>query len=147
MGGDEDEAIAALLHDAVEDQGGMATLAEIRTRYGERVAEIVAGCSDSFETPKPAWRPRKEAYIAHLETEPVGTLRVSLADKINNARDISISYRQVGDEVWSRFKGGKEGTLWYYRRLVEEYRRLTPGVWTEELARIIADLDGWIGEK
>lgn len=146
MGGDEDEAIAALLHDAVEDQGGIPTLDEIRNRFGERVAEIVKGCSDSFETPKSAWRRRKEAYLEHLQSASASVLRVSLADKIHNARDIKVSYCWVGDAVWQRFKGGKAGTLWYYHRLVEEFRRLQPGVWTEELAHVVADLDECSGK-
>jgi len=118
-GGSEDEAIAALLHDAPEDQGGQPVLDEIRRRFGENVAQIVDGCTDTYETPKPAWRERKERYLAHLRYAAADVRRVSLADKIHNARSILDDLRRDGDEVWGRFKGGKEGSLWYYRALVE----------------------------
>ncbi len=147
-GGDEDEAIAALLHDAVEDQGGQATLEAIRTRFGDRVAEIVTGCSDTDQKPKPPWRERKEAYIAHLASASPSVLRVSLADKIHNARDILLSYRQLGDEVWMRFKGGKEGTLWYYHAVAGAYRLRLKGeknVWVDELERVIDQIEAEAG--
>jgi len=115
--GDEDQAIAGLLHDAAEDQGGQATLDEIRRRFGDRVADIVADCTDTLVTPKPPWRERKEAYIASLPSKSRDSLLVSLADKTDNARAILGDYREVGDEVWSQFRGGKEGTRWYYRQL------------------------------
>ncbi len=118
-GGDEDQAIAALLHDAVEDQGGLETLQEIERRFGRRVARIVAGCTDSFETPKPAWRGRKEAYLEHLSSATSGELRVTLADKLHNARAIVSDLKANGALTWKKFKGGKEGTLWYYRALVK----------------------------
>ncbi len=140
MGGDEEEAIAALLHDAVEDQGGAPTLHAIRECFGDRVAEIVAGCSDTDQKPKPPWRERKEAYLVHLATADPSVLRVSLADKIHNARDVLTSYRLVGDAVWDRFKGGKEGTLWYYRELAQAFRKRlqgAEGVWADELTRLV----------
>jgi (p)ppGpp synthase/HD superfamily hydrolase len=141
-GGDEDQAIAALLHDAVEDQGGLETLEEIRTRFGENVAEIVSACSDSFETPKPPWRERKEKYIAHLpETHPPARL-VSLADKVHNARTIVADHRQIGDEIWERFKGGKDGTLWYYRELARVFRATGSEPLLDELEILVADLTG-----
>ena len=96
-GGNEEETIAALLHDAVEDQGGMATLAEIRRRFGPAVAEIVEGCSDTAVAPKPPWRQRKEAYIARLRTRPASVRLVSAADKLHNARSILREYRRQGD--------------------------------------------------
>lgn len=102
-GGDEDEAIAALLHDAVEDQGGKPTLDAIRSRFGERVAHIVEACSDTDTWPKPPWRERKERYIEYLEAACPGVLRVSLADKLHNARAIVLDYRQMGDPLWSKF--------------------------------------------
>ena len=102
-GGSEDEAIAALLHDAAEDQGGQPMLDEIRERFGDHVAGIVAACSDTIESPKPPWRARKEAYLEHLEHQPESVLRVSLADKLFNARAILRDYLVVGDELWSRF--------------------------------------------
>lgn len=118
-GGDEDQAIAALLHDAVEDQGGDKTLQSIKERYGERVADIVAGCTDAFRIPKPPWRQRKEAYLKHLVNAPLEVRRVSLADKLHNARSLVDDLHGEGQAVWERFNGGKEGTLWYYRNLVE----------------------------
>ncbi len=122
-GAGEDEAIGALLHDAVEDAGGAGRLADIRARFGDGVAEIVDGCTDTDKTPKPPWRERKEAYIAHLPHASASTRLVSLSDKLYNARSIVADLRERGDEIWKIFKGGKEGTLWYYRALLEEFSR------------------------
>ena len=121
-GADEDTAIAALLHDAVEDQGGRPTLERIRARFGQQVADIVESCSDADVTPKPDWRPRKEAYVAAIAHKSPSALLVSLADKVHNAGAILDDYQLVGEEIWSRFKGGRDGTLWYYRALVEAFR-------------------------
>jgi (p)ppGpp synthase/HD superfamily hydrolase len=140
-GGCEDEAIAALLHDAVEDQGGAATLQEIYRRFGPRVAGIVEACSDTMVTPKPPWRGRKEAYIRHLQEATPETLRVSLADKVHNARDILACYHQCGEQVWQAFKGGKDGTLWYYHTLVRVFRSLRGGELVDELERVVAEID------
>ncbi len=140
-GGDEDQAIAALLHDAVEDQGGKETLDEIRARFGDRVALIVAGCSDSFTIPKPAWRERKEAYLRHLVDAPEEILLVSCADKLHNALSILADYRKIGEALWERFTGGKEGTLWYYRSLVQVFNEVTEMPIAAELARTVAELD------
>ncbi len=122
-GGSEDLVIAALLHDAAEDQGGPEILARIRSLYGESVAAVVEACSDTTETPKPPWRERKERYIAHLEAVPEGVLLVSLADKIHNARAILRDYRSVGEDLWERFRGGRDGTLWYYETLAGAFER------------------------
>lgn len=145
-GGDEDCAIAALLHDAPEDQGGLKTLDEIRTRFGGRVADIVAGCTDTFETPKPDWRPRKEAYLAHLRAASDDTRLVSLADKLHNARSILADLQSVGSVVWDRFTGRKDGTLWYYRSLIEVFRTTDPDsplttelAWTVEKMAELSD--------
>jgi GTP pyrophosphokinase len=140
-GADEDEAIAALLHDAVEDQGGQATAEVIRGRFGERVVEIVLGCTDADTIPKPPWRQRKEAYIAHLEHASPSVLLVAAADKVYNARSILSDYRRLGDAVWSRFSGGKEGTLWYYRTLADKLRDKAPPALGDELARVVGELD------
>lgn len=121
-GGDEEEAIAALLHDAVEDQGGRARLTEIQELFGKGVADIVDGCTDAYQTPKPPWRDRKEAYLQHLENASPSVILVSLADKVHNARSIYHDLKKEGPLVWERFNGGKEGTLWYYRRLVEMFQ-------------------------
>jgi (p)ppGpp synthase/HD superfamily hydrolase len=118
-GGTEDEAIAALLHDAVEDQGGYPTLEEIRKRFGADVAATVEGCTDAYTDPKPEWRERKEKYIAHLQTASPAVRLICAADKLDNIRAILTDYRVVGEKVWSRFKGGKEGTLWYYRAVLQ----------------------------
>ncbi len=118
-GATETEAISALLHDAVEDQGGQETLDEIRRRYGNRVARIVAACSDTDQSPKPPWRERKEAYVERLRTEPYSVRLVVAADKLHNARHLLSSYRVQGDDLWPHFKGGSDGTLWYYRAVVD----------------------------
>ncbi len=140
-GGDEDQAIAALLHDAVEDQGGLKTLEAIRSRFGERVARIVDGCSDSRQTPKPPWRQRKEEYISHLPFVSSDVRLVSLADKVHNARAILEDLRQRGNRTWSKFNGGKEGTLWYYRALVEVYEATGSDPLTGELARLVSEME------
>jgi (p)ppGpp synthase/HD superfamily hydrolase len=123
FGGDEDLAIAALLHDVVEDCGGEPMLKEVRRLFGTPVAKIVDGCTDAYTTPKPPWRERKETYIHHLKTADAGTRLVSAADKLNNVRSIIADYRELGDAIWERFNGGKEGTLWYYRALLNEFQR------------------------
>jgi GTP pyrophosphokinase len=145
-GGDEDEAIAALLHDAVEDQGGIERLRAISGRYGERVARIVMGCTDAIEKPKPPWRERKERYVAHLPRAGADVLRVSKADKLYNARAVVADHRNTGDEVFGRFRGGKDGTLWYYRALVEAYRQAGSGGYLfEELERTVLELERLAG--
>lgn len=113
-GGDEDCAIAALLHDAVEDQGGAAALEQIGV-FGSRVTAIVVACSDSMGEPKPPWRDRKEAYIRHLPSASADAQLVSACDKLHNARAILSDYRVLGEALWSRFTGGREGVLWYYQ--------------------------------
>jgi GTP pyrophosphokinase len=120
-GGDEDEAIGALLHDAGEDAGGQGRIDDIRQRFGDAVAEIVLGCTDTLLTPKPPWRDRKEKYIAHVKDASAAVRLVSAADKLHNARAIVRDYRQIGAKLWPRFNGGKEGTLWYYRELVRTF--------------------------
>jgi len=141
QGGSEDEAIAALLHDAVEDQGGLATLENIRRIFGKRVAEIVEGCTDAVSEPKPPWRARKEKYLRHLEHSSPEILLVSLADKVHNARSILADLRQQGEDTWARFNGGKEGTLWYYHSLVEVFARRVEAPLVIELARIVDEID------
>jgi (p)ppGpp synthase/HD superfamily hydrolase len=140
-GGSEDEAIAALLHDAPEDQGGEAVLDEIRTRFGGQVASIVEVCSDTFEVPKPPWRERKEEHIARLRGAPPEVRRVVLADKLHNARSILRDLRQQGESVWEIFNGGKEGTLWYYRTLLEVLEEASSGYLLDELRRVVAEIE------
>ena len=120
----EDEAIAALLHDTVEDCGGEARLRDVRERFGATVADIVWGCSDTLETPKPPWRERKEAYLHRLDAESPSVLLVSACDKLHNVRSLLVSVRNDGEAAWARFKGGKEGTLWYYRAALATLKRL-----------------------
>jgi len=134
-GADEDEAIAALLHDAVEDAGGEPRRQDIALRFGERVAAVVAGCSDTDETPKPPWRERKDAYLAHLAEADRSVLLVSCSDKLHNSRAIVADLRQLGDSLWQRFNGGREGSLWYYRALVVAFRS------RGEHTRLVAELD------
>jgi len=140
-GGDEDLAIAALLHDVVEDCGGAPMLKEVRRRFGARVAKMVDGCTDAYTDPKPAWRERKEKYIVRLRKEGKDTRLVSAADKLNNVRSIVSDYRAVGESVWSRFKGGREGTLWYYRTLRDEFLRDPPNRITRDLALAVSELE------
>lgn len=139
-GGDEDTAIAALLHDAVEDQGGYETLAVIRQRFGEKVADIVASCSDAYTIPKPPWKERKIAYLAHLPEATSEARLVSLADKIHNARSI-LRDLQEGENIWEKFKGGKEGTLWYYRSLVDIFQQLDRGFLVDEFSRVVNQIE------
>jgi (p)ppGpp synthase/HD superfamily hydrolase len=141
-GGNEDQAIAALLHDAAEDQGGEARLSEIRARYGAAVADIVADCTDAWTEPKPPWRPRKEAYLAALPSKPSASLLVSLADKVHNASAILGDYQVLGDKLWDRFKGGREGTIWYYRSVSEVFDRAMPGALAEQLSRTVRQFAG-----
>jgi (p)ppGpp synthase/HD superfamily hydrolase len=140
-GGDEDLAIAALLHDVVEDCGGAPMLKEVRRQFGKRVGEVVEGCTDTDETPKPPWRERKEQYIRHLRTADAGTRLVSAADKLHNARSILADYREIGEPIWQRFQGKREGTLWYYRALLNEFRRKYPNRLVDELERVITELE------
>lgn len=140
-GANEDEAIAALLHDAVEDQGGAATREEIRRRFGDTVTAIVDGCTDSDTIPKPPWRQRKEAFIASIPAASPSVLLVSASDKLYNSRSILKDYRVLGESVWERFKGGKEGTLWYHRTLVEAYCKVSSSPLIDELERVVSELE------
>lgn len=142
-GGDEDEAIAALLHDAVEDQGGDEMGAEIARRFGPRVAEIVLGCSDCAVVPKPPWRPRKEKAVAEVREGKLdrSVLLVELADKLHNARAILQDYRVSGEKLWDRFTGGRDGTLWYYRALADAFRKAFDHPLAAELDRTVAELE------
>ena len=148
-GGSEDMAIAGLLHDAVEDQGGEPRLADIRNRFGDRVADIVRSCSDSVVNTaagqkKEAWRVRKLDYIEHLKTVDRGTLLIALSDKVHNARSILRDLRKpdVGTAVFSRFGNRpREDTLWYYRELANAFQQLLPGQLAEELMEIVIVLE------
>jgi len=143
-GATEDEAIAALLHDVVEGAGGKARLEDIRTRFGTAVADIVEGCSDTDVVPKPPWRKRKEEYIEHIKNANASTILVSAADKLHNARSILADYRVVGEDLWSRFNGGKQGTLWYYRSLAGAFDA-APRT-SEKVRPLIKELDRVVWE-
>jgi len=140
-GADEDEAIAALLHDAIEDQGGAATREAIRRRFGPRVTEIVDGCSDADTIPKPPWRERKEAYLAHLRRASTSIRLVSASDKLHNARSLLREYRVRGESLWDRFHGGRDGTLWYYRSVVDALKQADTTPLVEELDRVVSELE------
>jgi (p)ppGpp synthase/HD superfamily hydrolase len=134
-------AIAALLHDAVEDQGGRPRLREIRKKFGERVAHIVDGCTDSYVEPKPPWMERKRAYVKRVAGESAEVRLVSTADKLSNARETLYEFRVHGNAVFDRFAGKKEGTLWYYRALVTEFRKAGSNPLVEELDRVVTELE------
>jgi GTP pyrophosphokinase len=140
-GGTEIEAISALLHDAVEDQGGLETLAEIRRLFGEEVASIVEACSDSMITPKPPWCNRKEAYLKKLEGASPSVILVSQADKLHNLRSILQDYRERGEELWDKFRGGKDGSLWYYHQLIKVYQKHGSNPILTELEKTMHELD------
>jgi (p)ppGpp synthase/HD superfamily hydrolase len=144
--GSQTQAIAALLHDAAEDQGGEATLAEIEQRFGPDVAKIVRECSDTFEDPKPPWQERKERYIAHLDDASDDTILVSLADKLDNARAILRDFREHGDDLWQRFSvDNPQKHLWYYRSLLAVYERRNSTWLVDELRRVVGTLEELIG--
>jgi GTP pyrophosphokinase len=140
-GATEDEAIAALLHDAVEDQGGLERLADIRRRYGDAVADIVDECTDSYGEPRPPWRRRKEDYVGSLEGASEGALLVSLADKLDNLRGMIRGYRIRGNEQWEHTGKTAEDVRWYYGTLARRFRELRPGPLADELTRTFNELD------
>lgn len=144
-GATENEAIGALLHDAGEDAGGVGRIEDIRQRFGDAVADIVEGCTDAVVIPKPPWRQRKEAYIAHVRHASASVRLVSAADKLHNARAILRDYRQLGDSLWSRFNGGKDGTLWYYRALTAAFREAGSNELVDELERVVTELERLTG--
>jgi (p)ppGpp synthase/HD superfamily hydrolase len=151
-GGDEELAIAGLLHDSVEDQGGKARLEDVRNRFGDRVARVVKACSDSLADTakgeqKADWQKRKKAYLAHLKQAEEDVLRVSLADKVHNARAILRDLRKpdVGEGIWSRFSQPREKTLWYYRKLAAVFCKRLPGQLADELHEIVEALENGSG--
>jgi (p)ppGpp synthase/HD superfamily hydrolase len=139
-GGGEDEAIAALLHDAIEDQGHRTDLADLRRRFGGRVAEIVDACSDTDQQPKPPWRGRKEAFIDRMRTAPLDVLRVACADKLHNARSTLADLRLQGPSAWDKFGAGRDEQLWYYGSLSGLFEQRMPGPLSAELARTVSEI-------
>lgn len=145
-GGSETEAIAALLHDCAEDGGGQTTLDQIRERFGADVAEIVLECSDTLENPKPPWRERKQAHINTLRTGRPESIRVKLADKLHNAHDLLRSLNEQGESIWNDFKGGKEGTLWYFREMHAVFSETRSGFLLDEYGRLIELIEAYKDE-
>ncbi|NQT15543.1 MAG: HD domain-containing protein [Planctomycetes bacterium] len=146
-GASEDEAIAALLHDAVEDQGGDKTRQEISRLFGKRVVEIIDGCTDTDQVPKPPWRERKEAYLSRLGTASGSVRLVSASDKLDNVRSILISHRIQGESVWDKFSGGRDGLRWYHRSVVETLKRAGVTPLVDELDRVVSELERTIARE
>jgi (p)ppGpp synthase/HD superfamily hydrolase len=146
-GATETEAIAALLHDTVEDCGGVERLREIREKFGDEVAGIVDGCTDTYETPKPPWMERKRAYIDHLKDSDSSTRLVSASDKLHNTRAILAELRRHGRKVFERFSGKQEGTLWYYRTLMTAFREHGDhSDLIDELDRVVSEIEQVVRE-
>ena len=139
-GGTEEETIAGLLHDSVEDQGGSQTREEIRQIFGDEVVRIIDGCTESDIYPKPPWQERKQKYLENLRHASASVRRVSLADKLHNARSLLADWRQNGDSIWSDFKTGKAGTLWFYQELLKVYQAAGTDLLTEEFSRVVEEL-------
>jgi (p)ppGpp synthase/HD superfamily hydrolase len=140
-GANETEAIAALLHDAVEDCGGARRLRDIERKFGKAVARIVDGCTDTDQTPKPPWLERKKAYVAHVRHASIPTKLVSASDKLHNVRAILMDYRDEGERLWNRFNGGKQGALWYYRALVNAFTGRRVQRLVQEFDRTLTQLE------
>jgi len=139
-GGTEDQAIAALLHDAVEDQGGLDTLNKIRDEFGDYVADLVDGCTDSYTQPKEEWKPRKLAYLEKLKNASDDVLLISLADKVHNARSILRDLHITGENTWDKFKGKKSGTLWYYQSLAKTFDDAPYPILKNELRNLVDEI-------
>ena len=151
-GGDEDQAIGALLHDALEDQAHRMSPNEIRARFGERVERIVEACTDGDpqeqrDRDHARWIARKEKYIAEVATKPVEALLVSMADKLYNARAILEDYREIGETLWPRFTTGRDGTLWYYRSLLAVFKPRAENRLWHELDRTVAEIERLAGQS
>ena len=146
-GASEAEAIGALLHDTVEDCGGAERLRDIREKFGDEVARIVDGCTDTYETPKPPWLERKRAYIEHLKNSDGSIRLVSASDKLHNTRAILAELRRRGLEVFERFSGKKDGTVWYYRTLVTAFRQHGDhSDLIDELDRVVSEIEKFVRE-
>lgn len=139
-GGDEAQAIAGLLHDTLEDQSARTSYEAIQQQFGGEVARIVRACSDTEVLPKPPWRDRKTAYLEHLEEADPAVLRVSLADKLHNARSILTDLREHGDELWDRFNASRDDLLWYYQGLAAVFSRRLPSPQQRDLADVVDQL-------
>ncbi|MEX2303599.1 MAG: HD domain-containing protein [Bryobacterales bacterium] len=140
-GGDEEEAIAALLHDSIEDIGGASLRREIREHFGERVLSIVEGCTDSDTNPKPPWKERKKAHVESLASADASVRLVIAADKLHNVRSLLMDHKRLGDRLWQRFRGGRDGTLWYYRAVTDALLKTEVTPLVEELQRAVTELE------
>jgi (p)ppGpp synthase/HD superfamily hydrolase len=139
-GGSEEEAIAALLHDAVEDQGGATTRAEIHRRFGSNVTAIIDGCTEPEQIPSMTWKEHKQLYLEQLRHGSPQVRRVALADKLHNARTLLINWRLAGESIWSEFRGGKENVLWLHEALLELFHQKSNSWMVEELEQVIKEL-------
>jgi (p)ppGpp synthase/HD superfamily hydrolase len=144
-GGTEDEAIAALLHDAAEDCGGRDRLEDIRVRFGDGVAKIVADCTDSWTEPKRPWMERKREYVEHAASLDPGSLRVSAADKVHNAWAILRDLRTMGERTWDHFNAPPDDVIWYYSTLVRAFRQSGGGPLVDELERVVRGIERQMG--
>jgi (p)ppGpp synthase/HD superfamily hydrolase len=138
--GTEAEAIAALLHDAIEDQGGQATRELIRSQFGDEITAIIEGCTDSDTHPKPPWQQRKQRYLQQLQTASPTVRKVSLADKLHNARSLLQLLQREGQSAWDHFRGGEAGTLWFYQSLLDIYQTLPTESMLQELQHLVQQL-------
>lgn len=141
-GGTEDEAIAALLHDALEDQNRPGLAEEILQRFGPTVLSIVRACSDTEVQPKPPWRERKESFLERLRTANAAVRLIQAADKLDNVTTLLGQYRVFGSEIWEKFNGGRDGTLWYYRRVAEILSWASENPLILELVKRVEELEG-----
>lgn len=144
-GGDEDQAIAGLLHDSIEDQsasygGASALRLEIDRRFGAEVLRIVNACTDAEVTPKPPWKERKEAYLAHLNTTDGRVALVSCCDKLHNARAILADHRRIGNAIFDRFSVPRNETLWYYKSLADVFTSRHAGPAAADFARVVGEM-------
>jgi (p)ppGpp synthase/HD superfamily hydrolase len=140
----EDMVIAALLHDAVEDHGGLPRLEDVRRNFGEAVAQMVEGLSDSLSedsNAKAPWEERKADYLERLRTEPPQVQLISAADKLYNSRTILDEYRSIGPKVWERFKRGREQQLWYFKELLKVFKSAGTNRIVDEFERVVLELD------
>lgn len=144
-GGSEDECIAGLLHDAVEDQGGPRTAREIRERFGGTVARIVEACTEDW-TAGPGWLDRKSAALARVRERDASARLVLTADKLHNARSLVAEFRAQGDRLWAHFRGGRDGTLWYFREMARELRATGGNPLLGELERVVDELGQLVGD-
>lgn len=145
-GGDEDEAIAALLHDSLEDQPDKTSPEDISQRFGDRVLQLILSCTDTPPEyrggPKPPWKQRKEKYVEHIRAGAEGALRIALADKVHNLADLIADYHQQGESLWDRFHAGKSDQVWFYRSLVMAFEQAgAAGSMFEKFKHLVSEFE------